>query len=278
MVTLILSILLSTTASASTNQAVQDRIDADLASGQPIVVHVVVALCDNVNQGIVKVPEAIGNGQDPRSNLYWGALYGLKTHLPRKGGWATIAVEKPADPRILERIVLYTRVKRGAASVPVYIVADAWDGKFIKDSLRTYLQLCAGNATEQVTMTHDEKSVKLRAGGAAHLLAYVGHNGLMEFSLASPKSSAANAPARSALILACASKPYFSDHLHAANAHPLLLNTGLMAPEAYTVDSAIRAWVSQQSTASVVEAAAGAYHQYQQCGIKGARRLFWGAP
>ncbi len=59
--------------SAATSSDVQARIDADIAEGKPVVVHVVVALCDNVNQGIVPVPEAFGNGQDLGANLYWGA-------------------------------------------------------------------------------------------------------------------------------------------------------------------------------------------------------------
>ncbi len=33
-------------------------------------IHVFVALCDNQNQGIVPVPASLGNGQDPKSNLY----------------------------------------------------------------------------------------------------------------------------------------------------------------------------------------------------------------
>ncbi len=36
------------------------------------VIHVFVALCDNKYQGIVSVPASIGNGQDPKTNLYWG--------------------------------------------------------------------------------------------------------------------------------------------------------------------------------------------------------------
>ena len=55
---------------------------ASLAQAQtqrPLVVHVTVALCDNEHQGIVPVPRAIGNGKDPRNNLYWGADYGVKT-------------------------------------------------------------------------------------------------------------------------------------------------------------------------------------------------------
>jgi len=34
-------------------------------------IHVFVALCDNVNQGIVPVSAKLGNGQDIKGNLYW---------------------------------------------------------------------------------------------------------------------------------------------------------------------------------------------------------------
>ena len=51
-----------------------------------------------------------------------------------------------------------------------------------------------------------------------------------------------------------------------------------MAPEAYTLDAAVRAWVGSGSAADVGEAAAVAYDRYQKCGVGAARRLFWGAP
>ena len=51
------------------------------------LIHVFVALCDNENQGIVKVPKGIGNGQDPGTNLYWGCGYGVKTVFTRDKSW-----------------------------------------------------------------------------------------------------------------------------------------------------------------------------------------------
>ena len=69
-------------------------------------------------------------------------------------------------------------------------------------------------------------------------------------------AEAAGAPARGAVVLACLSKAYFLDPLEAAGAHPLLLTTGLMAPEAYTLHAAIEAWVEEGTTEAVVEAAA----------------------
>ncbi len=38
-------------------------------------IHVFVALADNQNQGIVPVPAALGNGEDPERNLYWGSAF-----------------------------------------------------------------------------------------------------------------------------------------------------------------------------------------------------------
>jgi hypothetical protein len=259
---------------ASTGREVQARIDTDVAAGRPVVVHVVVALCDNANQGIVPVPRALGDGQNPKTNLYWGALYGVRTHLPRASNWARIDAVRAEDQRILDRVVFHANLKRNETSVPVYIVADAWDGANIREALHAYLRMAAGDSAERVEVTRGSGSLKFRAGGASHLLVFVGHNGLMNFSLSTPAPPEAKAEARSAMVLACASKPYFLDRLQAIGAHPLLLTTGLMAPEAYTLDAAIRSFVGGGATDAVIEAAAGAYNRYQKCGLKGARRLF----
>ena len=57
-------------------------------------IYVIVSLVDNVSQGIVPVPAKIGNGDDPHSNLYWGALYGVKTFLSKADGWRKLGCEQ----------------------------------------------------------------------------------------------------------------------------------------------------------------------------------------
>ncbi|MDA8692513.1 hypothetical protein N9L92_00510 [Saprospiraceae bacterium] len=54
-------------------------------------IHILVALCDNRYQGIVPVPQSIGNGQDPKNNLYWGTAYGIKTYFNRSQKWKLIS-------------------------------------------------------------------------------------------------------------------------------------------------------------------------------------------
>ena len=69
------------------------------------VTHVIVALCDNKNQGIVKVPAAIGNGQDARNNLYWGCAYGVKTYFRNQAEWTIIHNQEKINDIILERVI-----------------------------------------------------------------------------------------------------------------------------------------------------------------------------
>ena len=70
----------------------------------------------------------------------------------------------------------------------------------------------------------------------------------------------------------------FATPLQQAGAHRLLLTTGFMAPEAYTLDAALKTWLAGKSPQAVHEAAAQAYHRYQRCGLTGARRLFRAEP
>jgi hypothetical protein len=47
-----------------------------------------------------------------------------------------------------------------------------------------------------------------------------------------------------------------------------------MAPEAYTLEAAIRGWILHESPQKIEIRAEEAYNNYQKCGIKGARNLF----
>ena len=73
------------------------------------VVHVFVALCDNRHQGIVPVRAELGNGQDPRTNLYWGA------RQARGVGARRLRERRPGSPR-LHRGRRVRRIKDGAGA------------------------------------------------------------------------------------------------------------------------------------------------------------------
>ncbi len=227
--------------------------------------YVVVALCDNVNQGIVPVPAALGNGDDPARNLYWGARFGVKTFFRAGRDWQLLSVTPDPGPRVLERVVF--KHKRQDA----YLVADAYRGAEIRQATADFLEAASGNSRQTVTVGAD--TYGLSRGASSHLVAYVGHDGLMDFKLARlPKK--ADERTRDAVVLACASKPYFSQAMREAGARPLLWTTNLMAPEAYVLGATLDGWLNDETGEQVRERAAQAYNSYQKCGIKAARGLF----
>lgn len=226
------------------------------------VVHVLVALCDNVHQGIVKVPGHLGNGQDPTGNLYWGAAFGVRTHFNKAAEWVRVPCDKAVEAHILDRVAW----RHGDSAV--VLIAEAYDGRHIREATEDLLRYASGAGARAVTVD----GTTVQAGGAAQLIAYAGHDGLMDFQLDRDFTGPASNP-REAIILACVSRSYFQAPLRATNATPLLWTTGLMAPEAYTLRAALEGWVRRETAAQVRERAAMAYDRYQKCGPSGARRL-----
>ena len=79
--------------------------------------------------------------------------------------------------------------------------------------------------------------------------------------------------ARDAVILACASRNYFSAPLKKTSAAPLLWTSNLMAPEAYILHDALEGWTRGESAEEVRTRAAAAYSKYQKISVKAARGL-----
>lgn len=226
------------------------------------VIHVFVALCDNKYQGIVPVPAAIGNGQHPGSNLYWGASLGIKSFFKRQPEWKLVKTEQPIGGFVLERIVFKN------ATENCWLVADAYNGKEIKDCTTRFLKAASGQEPDSVSLNNEQ----VYCGGSAELVAYIGHNGLMDFSINETFSAAGNNE-RSAVILACISKRYFAPLLKPTGAKPLLWTTGLMCPEAYSLHAAINSWFKKENAEATSARAAAAYHKYQHCGVNAAKKL-----
>lgn len=234
---------------------------------QERTVHVFVALADNQNQGIVPVPARLGNGFDPEHNLYWGAAAGVKTFFAHSSDWTLLRCAKKPSPAVLERCIFRHE------DAKVYLVADAYQGNEIKQAILDFFDAAAGGAAETIPLSVGSSTTKISARGGANLVAYVGHDGLMDFSLPSVPHKRDDLN-REAIILACASKQYFGEPLKISGAHPLLWTTNLMAPEAYTLKSALDGWINGEGGEQIRERAATAYDKYQKCGLRGARRLF----
>jgi len=229
-------------------------------------VHVFVALADNQHQGIVPVAASLGNGEDAERNLYWGSAYGVKTFFSRSADWARVRCGERPKAEILERCVFKYRAAN------VYLVADAYRGIEIRQAILDFLSSAAGQGSQTISVPEASGAVQLAVLGGANLVAYIGHDGLMDFQLPLfPRKK--DETHRDAILLACASKQYFVEPVRASGAYPLLWTTGLMAPEAYTLKSALDGWIAGESNERIRDRAAEAYDKYQKCGSRAAHRL-----
>jgi len=226
------------------------------------ITYTLVALCDNEYQGIVPVPKLIGNGDDPKNNLYWGCGYGVKTFFSKSADWKLISNEK-VDSVILERLIFFHQKSN------VYHIAEAYRGKNIKQCNIDFFKASAGRINKEFKI-NDSLTINTNQ---ATLINYIGHNGLMDFSLKTYPTSK-DTLSRKTSVLACMANSYYDKGFQIANVQPYVWTTHYMAPEAYTLFAIIDCWMKNKSGIEADEAAAQAYNQYQKCGIRGARNLF----
>ncbi len=228
------------------------------------VVHIFVALCDNASQAIQKVPPKIGNGDDPAANLYWGCDDGVRAVFSRSKEWKRVSAADPdGDGPILERLVFHN------ATANAWLVADGYRGKEIKRCISDYLEAMAGNL--KVNAAAGDRTVA--AGGAADLVAYAGHDGLMEFSLETPTPAPDNKP-KAAISICCISRAYFTSHMRTLKATPLLLTTQLMYPAGQILHQSINGWLAGKDGKGCLQLAAAAYSANQKISLKSAAGVF----
>ncbi|MFZ2311197.1 MAG: hypothetical protein WAV82_01125 [Methylobacter sp.] len=216
-------------------------------------ISVIVSLVDNVSQGIVPVPEKIGNGDDPRNNLYWGALYGVKTFLSKADGWRKLGCEQNISDTILERCEFAWKDK-------LTVTADAYRGSRIDQAMLDFMQQAATppNAAKR------------------EMVVFIGHDGLMDIQNKPiiehfPKHTGHD---KQAVVLACMSEEYFAGHLLAAGSKPVVTTYSFMAPEAYVLEAIARGFANQASEVELRSSAGAAYAKYQRISAKAGKSVF----
>jgi hypothetical protein len=232
-------------------------------------VHVLVPLCDIEHQGVLATSEERCDGDDPRGNLYWGAKYGVKTFFERAKEWKLIRSMKGGE-HMAERL-LFVHEASGT-----YMLAEAYKGKRMESCLQDLFAYLSGQ--RELALDHEKK--QLAFGADADLLAFCGHNGLMDLSdFEAPEPSEregsdGDESDRDLVALACESKSYFEPRLEKFSVDPLVWTSGFMSPEAYTLSGILNAWIDGRSRPDIRKEAAVAYDRYQDCGLQAAKNLF----
>lgn len=209
-------------------------------------VHVFVALCDNKTQGIQPVGKKIGNGDDAASNLYWGCSDGLSRYFKRSKLWKLNPEKSPVTEPILQRLKFLHH------SGSIKLTADAYRGARLKQCLIDF-----------------EKAV---TSGEYDLVAFIGHNGLMDFTIPSPPTQ--QKKKTDVIVLCCKSDPYFSARLTVLGGRPVLMTKQLMYPGSFILHDALESWSKGHSLEEIRSAAARAYARNQKISLKAAKGVF----
>jgi hypothetical protein len=186
---------------------------------------------------------------------------GVRTYFKNSKGW-TLIRKYAIDSLKLERVIFKHKNSN------YYLVADAYNGKNIRECTIDFFRSASGKQKDTIHLPG--KTIGIN--GNAKLLAYIGHDGLMDFNLAENFTSKDDV-SRDVIILACISKRFFSPHLINTKATPLVWTTGLMCPEAYTLHDAIEGYIENEPAENIRTRAAKAYSKYQKCSEKAARNL-----
>ena len=223
---------------------------APLPQGEGRQVAVFVALCDNEHQGIAPVPPAIGRGDDVRGNLYWGCDEALPRVVRRAAGWQAPRVVEAYDdqpPEVLQAVVSTRKDK--SATLTIF----AYRGECLPACLRDF-------------------EAALVSGRYA-LVAYLGHNGLMDTELPEPAENAERAA--DAMVLCCMSREYFEPRLHRLRSRPMLMTQQYMYPAGAVMLAAIETWLRAPGDVGAIRKAAGqAYAANQRISLRAAVGVF----
>jgi hypothetical protein len=214
-------------------------------------IRVFVALADNATQRIVPVPAKIGNGDDPANNLYWGCADGLPNVFAASKDWKLVARTNGPAAGVLERRVFEHRSRK------LRVIADAYRGSAIQQATADFFAALRSPAPI----------------ADFPLAVYIGHNGLMDFRFPA-QATGTRGPGRAAIVLCCKSQEYFSPHLEAVDAKPILLTTQLMYPGAFILLAALNGWMEGETSTQMRGRAAQSYAENQKISVKAARGIF----
>jgi len=186
------------------------------------------------------------NGDDPYANLYWGCMDGLAVHFKKTGNWKPVKSESDFSKAILRRLSFKH------VTGDIELVAEAYKGSEMRTCLIDF--------------------EKAAAAGEFDLVAYIGHNALMDFALEPPATVKGNET--DVIVLCCLSDKYFSKRLENLGCKPVVMIRQFMYPRSFILPSAIESWRQGEGRAEMRSAAGRAYAKNQKISVKAVTGVF----
>ncbi|MFK8046560.1 MAG: hypothetical protein AB8B72_13770 [Crocinitomicaceae bacterium] len=257
-ITLINSVALSKIDSLFDRTTIKKRLQNKIEQNKPLIVHLYVPLCDNDHQGIVPTTASLGNGLSLRTNLYWATSGGTKGYFKKRPKWKTVFNDFDIDTNVLERIVFERQYK----NTTVFLVADAYRGDRMEETINNYLAAISNNRHESIFLND---STELEIAGKSDLIMFNGHNGAMDAITIKPWINA-SAKRTDIVMNACLTYEYLQNEFMQAGGYPLVRTNTLLYPGAYVLDQIITDWVAGTEEKQLCLNAGQAYCLKHNCG------------
>jgi len=143
-----------------------------------VTVTVHVALADHRSSS---VSAEFGDGDDPAANFYWGALFGVETHMANAAGWRRAYGDGKG---IIRRVVFHRRAEvtpawqaRGAVHpFDLYLLACAWPASRTAAAMEQPMR----DALSDEAIALSVGAVNIEFGAGSVMTGYVGVNRMLD--------------------------------------------------------------------------------------------------
>jgi len=238
--------------------SIKIALENKIAEKKPLIVHLFVPLCDNDHQGIVPTSKSLGDGMNLKTNLYWATSGGTKAFFKKIPEWKLIYNEFDKDTNVLERLVF----ERNYKNAKVYLVADAYRGDRMQETINDYLSAISVNHIDSIQI---DTNLMITAAGNSDLIMFNGHNGAMDNI--EIKEWLNKTDKRTDVVMnACATRSYFQQEFMKAGGYPLVRTNTLLYPGAYVLNQIITDWVAGIDENQICLNAGRVYCEKHNCG------------
>jgi hypothetical protein len=244
-----------------------------------LTVTVHVALADH---RFSDVPQRFGDGDNPDENFYWGALFGVDTHLANAGGWRRAHTDRGDGEGVIRRVVFHRRAEptpawqaRGVQrAFDVYLLTVAWPGSLVETAMEQPLREALSD--QPVALTVEGIDLEFGAGGV--MTGYLGPNWMIDHYW-DPFSGLQPRPSRHQMGV------FYISSLSAVHLHQAVVDRGLysvlfarrpLIAEAYILEGLLEALLTGDLDDGFCQAAAQKYVRHQkEVSPEAARFLFF---
>ena len=286
--------------------SLSDRVIEDITAGKPLVVEVHVPLCDNTIIACGNAKLGDGDNPETNLYWSTTPGFGSWFNRKNGGWKRVLKLREgeTGDKDVLA-LHVYRRIastpaawrKRGAPpKMEIDIVVHGWRGTAIDRALAAYAADISGQGSRTITLSKaddrrtasdakdgdksDERRTRssaagdakvsdkstLEAGGAAQIVAWVGHNRLMDlepFQWPAPGKAT-----KGTIAIACHTAAYMEDNVPSATRVPLLMTRDFLFANAAPLEAAVLAFASGGSYAQIRLDAATAYAGIREREVK----------